>query len=102
MLVSSKNILNSVFPLLMESNLGNCKLIINITTCNDNIILCTLDKVNGIFVQKNILLGEQPFHLGDDVWEIEYGSRIMTFNAHMKNNHELYQLWRDWKLSASN
>ena len=41
-------------------------------------------------------MDEVPFHIGDNVWELNYGSLIMTFNENLKQNHPAYQLWIDW------
>ena len=41
-------------------------------------------------------LSETPFHVGADVWELNYGATLMTLNHEVLNGHPAKQLWQEW------
>ena len=96
MLNSPKNILDHQPPFVFSSTNEEWRLIVKIEQVEGKINLMVVEKKNDTFNTRVISLDETPFHVGADVWELNYGATIMTLNHSSLDNHPAKQLWQEW------
>jgi hypothetical protein len=95
-LSSQKNILEYRPPFLMESPTGVWTLVVKIVSTDNSLKLLIVHDENGEFEQRSFIVTEPPFYVGADVWELEYGSVLMTLNHPSLHDHPANQLWEKW------
>jgi len=100
MLVSKKGIHNANPPFLLRSATGKWTLVSKITETENCLKLEVVEIKNGNFSMRFISLNEQPFYVGADIWELEYGSVLMTLNHSSLNDHPAQTLWEQWIVST--
>ena len=44
-----------------------------------------------------LLLESPPFHIGDEVWELDYGQQILSIRD---TEHGAWEIWREWRRSV--
>jgi len=98
MLASKKELLNCSPPFLMKLVTGEWSLVVKISNLNNMINLLIVQSENNGFMQRNFVIPEPPFYVGADVWELEYGSVLMTLKHPSLNNHPAKILWEKWVL----
>lgn len=100
MLITQKDILNSRPPFLMQAATQEWLLIESIALLENQLNLVIIEKIEGRFSKRILQLGETPFHVGADVWELNYGATLMTLNHATLSEHPAKLLWQEW-LSSS-
>lgn len=96
MLISDKDICKSNPPFLLQSATNEWTLISKISGSKHNLKLEIVERKNEEFSQRSLVLNDPPFYVGADVWELEYGSRLMTLNHPSLINHPAREIWKDW------
>lgn len=96
MLITQKDILKSRPPFLMQSATQVWLLIESFVLFEDNLNLAIIEKIDGSFSKRAMQISETPFHVGADVWELNYGATLMTLNHEVLNGHPAKQLWQEW------
>lgn len=43
-----------------------------------------------------IILPGTPWHIGDNVWEFDYATQVMTLDHPNYHNHPAWRLWLHW------
>ena len=101
MLLSKKNIFETNPPFLMEMANGNWLLIANITQEDDSIQLKVIEEKTKALVTRDIIINQEPFYVGADIWELEYGSKLMTLSHTTLSKHPANDLWEKWLSESS-
>ena len=101
MLPSKKDILKCSPPFLMELPTGEWSLIINVAEVNGFLKLDIVNMKKGVLKQRAIELTEQPFYVGADVWELNYGSVLMTLEHPSLLGHPARKIWEAWLASKN-
>jgi len=96
MLPSIKDILKCNPPYLLQYPSGDWSLVIKIVQFNGNLKLTILDMESDNFTQRNITLIEPPFYVAANVWELEYGSVVMTLDHPTLLDHPAKNIWDKW------
>ncbi len=96
MLISDKDILISNPPFLLEFATNEWTLVSKISGSNNNLKLEIVERKNGVFSQRTLELNDPPFYVGADIWELEYGSRLMTLNHQSLIDHPARKIWKEW------
>jgi hypothetical protein len=96
MLITKKDILNSRPPFLLKSAAGEWLLIEKIQSSEIGLTLSVIEKVNSKYCQRTIELDETPFHVGADVWELNYGATIVALEDDSLRGHAAIELWQEW------
>lgn len=96
MLITQKDILKSSPPFLMQTSTQEWLLIESIALLEDSCTLEIIEKIGGRFAKRTMQLGEVPFHVGADVWELNYGATLMTLNHEALKGHPATLLWQEW------
>lgn len=96
MLISEKDILDVSPPFLMKYATGNYFLITNISRVNNRLRLDLVEKENGDYKQRSFEITDFLFYVGEGVWELEYGSILMTLEHPSLANHTAKKLWQEW------
>lgn len=96
MLISQNDILQCTPPFLMQSASNDWLLVDKICVEGENYILSILEMSADEFIQRSILLNEAPFHVGAEVWELEYGATLMTLQHASVADHPARRLWQKW------
>ncbi len=96
MLISDKDICKSNPPFLLQSATSEWTLVSKISGSNNNLKLAIVERKNGGFSQRTLELNDPPFYVGADVWELEYGSRLMTLNHPSLIDHPARKIWKEW------
>ncbi len=99
MLISKKNILECNPPFLMELPNNKWQLVGQITLVGERYSVTIIEKDDGNFTKRIINLDEAPFYVGEDVWELNYGSTLMTLNHKSLDDHPAKQLWQEYLAS---
>ena len=100
MLISKKAIHNVNPPFLLRLATGKWTLVSKITESENCLKLEVVENKNGNFCVRSISLNEQPFYVGADIWELEYGSVLMTLKHSSLNDHPAQTLWERWIVST--
>jgi len=96
MLITQKDILKSSPPFLMQSAKQEWLLIASITLLEASLNLVIIEKIDGCLSKRTMQLGETPFHVGADVWELNYGATLMTLHHESLLKHPAKLLWQEW------
>ena len=48
-----------------------------------------------------ILIPGSPWHVGENVWEFDYATQVMTLDHPSYHNHPAWQLWLYWRKHQS-
>jgi len=95
MLISKKDISSVQLPMLMQTSNRNWKLVLK-TKTSATFDIEILERVNDEFITRVISQDEPPFYVGEDVWELDYGTTLMTLNHESLATHPAHQLWKEW------
>ncbi len=83
------------FLLTMPGNVWH--LIINIEKIAEEKYCCAcIKQQDNAVVQYTQDIHETPFHIGDGIWELSYGSELMTLVDSSLNDHPAKILWQQW------
>jgi hypothetical protein len=96
MLISQKDILECNPPFLMRLSNSAWQLVENVVLHEARYCLTIIEKIDGKFSKRLIQLDEAPFHVGEDVWELDYGSTLMTLRHESLTEHPAKQVWQDY------
>jgi hypothetical protein len=96
MLISQKDILEYNPPFLMRMANSTWQLVENVVLDEKNYCLTIIEKVDGDFTKRIIQLDEAPFYVGVEVWELNYGSTLMTLRHESLTNHPAKHVWQDY------
>ena len=96
MLISRKDILNGNPPFLMESATGEWAVISKITAFESRLKLEVVVRKSGAFIQRSFDVKNPPFYVGADVWELDYGSVLMTLSHPSLVEHPAKKIWEEW------
>ena len=96
MLPSIKNICECKPPFLLKHSTGDWSVIIKILDNDKELRFITLYTDNNEYLQSNFTTSEKPFYVGADIWELNFGSVIMTLSHPTLTKHPATKLWHDW------
>jgi len=96
MLISKKNILECNPPFLMHLSNSKWQLVEQIALIDNRYHLTVMEKESESISKRVIYLDEAPFHVGEDVWELNYGSTLMTLNHESLAGHPAKQMWQEY------
>ena len=99
MLPSTKDIFETKPPYLLEHPAGDWSLVIEILNVDKGLKLTSLFLKNNKFLQRDIIIDEPPFYVGADVWELEYGTILMTLDHPTLSEHPAKTMWNKWKIT---
>ena len=97
MLPARKNILYCKPPYLLKFPTGKWSLITTVESRGEKIELSSLQLDDGECKARTVLLDELPYYVGADIWELPYGSVLMTLNHPTLKLHPANQLWSEWR-----
>lgn len=100
MLISKEEIGTFTPPFILRTATGKWTLVSKVIRVESNLKLEIIENKNGNFCVRSIDLKEEPFYVGEGVWELEYGSVIMSLNHQSLDDHPANALWTQW-LSAN-
>ena len=101
MLNQRKSILEACPPLLITMSDGSWHLVTRVQTSASQGFEYECVKQTGNALEPYRLhLSEDPFHIGADIWELEYGVQIMTLMDASLETHPANSVWESWKQSA--
>ncbi len=98
MLISQKDINNTRPPFIMLMSTGNWELVVKLLSIEYNLKLNVVDREG--LTTRLIELNEKPFYVGAGIWELEYGTRLMTLSESSNTSHPAYTLWEKWLQSS--
>ncbi len=98
MLISKLKIQKTNPPFLLRSVTGGWTLVSKITETSNGLMLEAVERDYGEFVTRSIDLNEEPFSVGADIWELEYGTVLMTLTHQSLHDHPAQTLWKEWIL----
>lgn len=96
MLISQKNILECNPPFLMGLLNDKWQLVEHIALLEERYHLTIIGKEDEKFSKRVIDLEEVPFHVGAGVWELNYGSTLMTLSHESLAGHSAKLLWQEY------
>ncbi len=96
MLISKNDILQHKPPFLMLSATQEWLLVENISKNTDIYILNIVEKKDGKFHTRSIQLYEAPFYVGAYIWELNYGTTLMTLYHDTLDQHPAKTVWMEW------
>ena len=99
MLLSKKELFDCNPPFLIKFANGKWSLAVKISILNNNIKLLIVQTENGELLKRYFEISEPPFYVGAEVWELEYGSVLMTLNHPSLDNHPAKKLWEKWNFN---
>lgn len=99
MLITQKNILECNPPYVMELSNNTWQLVEQITLIEERYSLTIIEKDDEKISKRIIYLDETPFHVGEEVWELNYGSTLMTLNHKSLDGHPAKQVWQEYLTS---
>lgn len=95
MLPTKKDILECSPPFVMEYTAGDWSLVTKISGVNNLLKLTIVYIKNGELKQRYLDVMEPPFYVGADVWELDYGSVLMTLNHPSLLEHPARKIWEE-------
>ena len=101
MLPSKKEISESSPPYLLKHPNGDWSLVTKVIDSKKGQKLVLLYIKNNKFKQREVEIKEPLFYVGADVWELEFGSILMTLDHPTLFNHPAMTLWKQWQNSNS-
>ncbi len=81
----------------MEHPAGDWSLVIKISRVNEGLNLTILYMNSDKFREREILIDVPPFYVGAGVWELDYGSTLMTLEHPSLCEHPAKIMWEKWK-----
>lgn len=96
MLISQKDILESNPPFLMDLSNNTWQLVEQIALIEEQYHLTIIDKNDEGFFKRVMHLDEKPFHIGVGVWELDYGSTLMTLDHASLAEHPAKNMWQEY------
>ncbi len=102
MLNSPNNILDHNPPFIFVSANNEWLLIAKIEQVEGALNLKVVEKKNDTFSTRVIRLDETPFHVGAEIWELNYGATIKTLNHSSLVKHPATLLWQEWIKQKNN
>ena len=100
MLPTQKDIADCRPPFLLKYPSGDWSVITKIMKHKEEITFHTLYTELSELLQSKITIKEKPFYVGADIWELNYGSIIMTLKHPTLAEHPATKLWNKFKLSG--
>lgn len=92
------DILDAPLPLLLSMPGNAWHLIISIEKIAEEKYQCACIKQQGNSMhQYTQEINETPFHVGDGIWELSYGSELMTLLDSHLTTHPATLLWQQWR-----
>ncbi|MDW3094097.1 MAG: hypothetical protein R8G33_00320 [Gammaproteobacteria bacterium] len=92
------DILEAQLPLLLSMPDNTWHLIIDIKKLAPESYLCScirqLDNAIQEYAQE---LSQDPFHVGEGIWELDYGCMLVTLLDDTLNDHPAKKLWQQWR-----
>ena len=101
MLPARKNILYCKPPYLLKYPTGKWTLITGVKSRGEKLELISARIEEGEFKTDTIRLDDMPYYVGADIWELPYGSVLMTLNHPTLEKHPAGQLWSEWRNHTS-
>ena len=102
MLITKKELTKEYVPMLMVSAQGTWKLVIDILRDRNEWQLCLLETRDNEFVTRKVKVTEEPFYVSSEIWELDYGTTLMTLQHETLTNHPALKLWQAWLDSKEN
>ena len=97
MLNQRKDICEAVPPLLLTIPNGNFHLITDIKKIGSDKYLCNcIEKTDGKLKQYSHQIDDTPFHIAENIWELNYGVEIKTLLESDLSEHPATKLWQEW------
>lgn len=96
MLISKKNILETNPPFLMALTNNQWQIVAQITLLDERYKLTIIEKIDGKFTKRILQLDETPYHVGVDVWELNYGATLMTLKHESLADHPAKGMWQEF------
>ena len=97
MLNQRVDILEARPPLLLSMPGNAWHLIISIEKIAEEKYRCTCIKHQDNSIQQYTQeISETPFHVGEGIWELSYGSELMTLLDNSLGDHPAKMLWQQW------
>ncbi len=91
------DILEAKPPLLFTTSSGAWHLVTDIKKIDEEKYYCTcIKQQNNTLQQYAQEIKETPFHVGNNIWELSYGSELMTLLDSSLNDHPATMLWKRW------
>ena len=98
MLNNRKDIIDAKLPLLMLAPDNSWELIVKLEKIAD-------DHYHGLFIRiksdqlesRELSIHEAPFHVAEDIWELQYGIQVMTLDHDTLRNHPANTAWQNWQ-----
>lgn len=101
MLNQRKEITEATPPLLLTTPNGNFHLIAEITKIDSGKYACNcINKKEGELIQYQHEINDTPFHIAENIWELNYGVEIKTLLESDLSEHPARQLWQEWISSS--
>ncbi len=91
------DIVDAPLPLLLSMPGDTWHLIIKIEKLSDDEFCCSCLRQSDNSIEEYTQdIHETPFHVGDGIWELSYGSELVTLLDSSLNDHPAKQLWQQW------
>ena len=98
MLNNRKDIIDAKLPLLLLAPDNSWELIVALEKI-------AADHYQGLFVRikndqlegRELSIHEAPFHVAEDIWELQYGVQVMTLDHYTLRNHPASTAWQQWQ-----
>ena len=96
MLIRARNIFDVEPPFLIVLGNGNWRVARHIFAHGQGIgFIEPFSKTDSENHPDGVLPGS-PWHVGDNVWEMDYKAQIMTLDHPQYRNHPAWRLWLQW------
>jgi hypothetical protein len=83
----------------MDHSAGDWSLVIYISKVDNGLNLTILSLKDNKYIQRNLLITVPPFYVGADIWELEFGSTLMTLDHPVLLEHPARIMWDKWNVS---
>ena len=91
------DILDAQLPLLLSAPDDTWHLIISIEKLDSENFLCTcIQQLDNTIQQYTKEIKQIPFHVGEGIWELDYGCMLATLLNDSLNEHPAKTLWQQW------
>lgn len=91
------DILDAPMPLLFSMPDNTWHLIISIKKSHSEHFECVcIKQLDKTIKQYTLEIKQTPFHVGEGIWELDYGCELMTLINDSLNNHPAVTLWQQW------
>ena len=102
MLITQKDINDAQAPFILENPTGDWKLVVNILRTENQFTVEVVDSNQSELSIRTIELEDVPFYVGADIWELEYGTRLIKLDRKSEPLHPAYKLWKKWLKKINN